>query len=31
MAWFNGLTLIALLAIFGTAFYIVGERIEHGI
>lgn len=31
MAWFNGLTLIALLDIFGIVFHIIGERIEHGI
>lgn len=29
MAWFNGLTLIALLAIGGAAFYLIGERIAR--
>lgn len=29
MAWFNGLTLIALLAIFVIVFHIVGERIAR--
>ena len=29
MAWFNGLTLIAGLAIFGFTFYYIGESIAR--